>query len=104
MIEGAIIKMGDKEWTVPALSFKQVRVLLPKINSLSKLSAVMKPEQMAVVAEVVHAAVSRNYPDVSLADVEDVLDLRNAPKALMAVMGQSGLEASAEGEAQAGNL
>ncbi len=98
MIEGAKVTMGGKDWIVPSLSFRQVKNLLPKISSIPASAAVLSPDQMEVVTEIVQAALSRNYPEVSAEDVEDMLDLRNAQSILLAVMGQSGLEASAPGE------
>ena len=98
MIEGALVKMGGKEWTVPALTFKQVRTLLPKLTTIPANAVELNKEQMEIVTEVTHAAVSRNYPELTVDDVEDMLDLRNVQVILLAVMGQSGLEASAPGE------
>ena len=98
MIEGALVKMGGKDWTVPALTFKQVRTLLPKLTTIPANAVVLTPEQMEVVTEVIHAAVSRNYPEITPDDIDDMLDLRNVQTILLAVMGQSGLEPSAPGE------
>ena len=64
------------------------------------------PEQMQGVCEIVHAALSRNYDDLTIEQVEDIIDLRNAGAVIQAVMGQSGLTQSkdaAPGEAPAGN-
>jgi len=101
LIDGAEIKMGGKLWVVPALSFKQVKRLLPTMGRVG--SGNVTPENMGDMAEVVHAALSRNYPDVTLDDVEDMLDLSNALSLFLAVMGQSGMEMRQQGEAQAGS-
>ena len=51
---------------------------------------------------VVHAALTRNYPDLAVEQVWDGLDLRNIRAAMDAVAGASGLEAKdAAGEARA---
>lgn len=101
MIDGAKIKMGDQEWIVPALSFGQLKRLMPKINKLSTVSSDMDDEQMDAITDVVQAAMSRNYPDMTVEKVADMLDMANAGQVVRAVMGQSGLVQS--GEAQAGN-
>lgn len=101
MIEGAKINMGGQEWVVPALSFGQLKRLMPKINTLSAVGADMDAGQMDAITEVVQAAMSRNYPEMTVERVADMLDMANAGQVVRAVMGQSGLVPS--GEAQAGN-
>lgn len=96
IIDGVKIKMGGKEYEVPALSFGQLRRLMPKIASLSAIGADIQPEQMDAITEIVHAALSRNYPDITREAVEDMIDLRNAGAVISAVMGQSGLVPSGE--------
>lgn len=101
MIDGAPVKMGGKEWVVPALSFGQLRRLMPQINSLAGFVGVPSDEQIDGMGAIIHAALSRNYPEVTLEEVIDMLDLSNAANVLMAVMGQAGLVQS--GEPKAGN-
>jgi hypothetical protein len=101
LIDGAKIKMGGKDWVVPALSFKQLKRLLPRLNKIG--GGDLSPDNMGDMAEVVHAALSRNYPELTLDEVEDMLDMRCAQFVFMAVIGQSGLEARPEGEAKPGS-
>ena len=91
MIEGIVIQMGGKEFTVPALSLGQVRRLLPKIEKISTVNGLLNAEQMDCIVDVVHAAVIRNYPALTKEEVEDLIDLGNAAVIIKAVMGQSGL-------------
>ncbi len=100
LIDGAKVRMGGKEWIVPALSFRQLKKLLPKINMLN--IGELTVETMDSITEVVHAAISRNYPELSVDDVADMLDVRAAPAVFMAIMGESGLEATSQGEAPEG--
>lgn len=100
MIEGAKINMGGQDWIVPALTFGQLKRLMPKINTLSA-GGDMDASQMDAITEVVQAAMSRNYPEMTVEKVADMLDMANAGPVVRAVMGQSGLVPS--GEAQAGN-
>ena len=102
MIEGVKISMGGNTYEVPALSFGQIKRLMPTIGQISTdAKGGMSDTQMVAMGDIVHAALSRNYPDVTRDQVDDMLDLRNAPEVIKAVMGQSGLVSS--GEAQAGN-
>lgn len=96
IIDGVKIKMGGKEYEVPALSFGQLRRLMPKIESLSSLGATVTAEQMDAIGELVFEALKRNYPDITREAVEDMIDLRNAGAVIAAVMGQSGLVSKGE--------
>jgi ribosomal protein L18E len=100
--EGKTIKAGGKEWIIPALTFKQLKRLRDKLSKLSiKSNGIPEPEQLDVIVEVVHASLSRNYPEVTLEEVEDMIDMDNVLTVLGAVMGQSGLVQAQSGEAKA---
>ena len=100
MIEGAKVQMGGKDYVVPALSFRQVKALQDKIGALSgNMSSMLDPAQMEVIIEIVHASLSRNYPELTIDDVSDLLDMRNAPRVFLSIMGQSGFEEAKPGEA-----
>lgn len=102
LIEGVAIKIGTKEYIVPALNFKQIRALMPKIQNLSVIGATMDGAQMDDVFSVIQAAVSRNYPEISKDFLEDNIDMNNIKPIVNAIMGQSGL-VKTSGEATAGN-
>lgn len=102
LIEGVAIKIGAKEFVVPALSFKQLRQLMPKIKGMAVVGAEMTDQQMGEVVEVVHAAVSRNYPELNKEYLDENIDMNNVRQIIAAIMGQSGL-VKTSGEATAGN-
>jgi hypothetical protein len=91
MIPGVIVKMGGRDWEVPPLTMGQLRKLMPKVRELSGISAGMGEEQIAILCEIVAAALSRNYPDMDAERVENLLDLGNAGSVLSAVLSGSGL-------------
>lgn len=99
MIQGDNINMGGKDWVVPALSFRQLKEHKASINKLG--GGLAGEDQLEDVAVVVHAALSRNYPELTRDAVLDLLDLRNSAVCVASIMGQSGLVAM--GEAGAGN-
>lgn len=92
LIPGNIVNIGGKDYTVPPLSFKQLRRLLDKITLIGTIEGVPSDEQMGAIVEVVHTALARNYPDLTPEQVEDMLDLGNSGKVVQSVMGASGLE------------
>jgi hypothetical protein len=103
MIPGVVIEMGGRDWTVPPLTLGQLRRLMPKVRQLSAIGGEMGEEQIDILVEIVAAAVQRNYPDVTPASVEQLLDLGNAGAILNAVLTGSGLRLreTAPGEAPA---
>jgi hypothetical protein len=106
VISGITVTMGGRDWTVPPLTLGQLRLLMPKVRQLSEIGAQMGETQIAVLVEIVAAALQRNYPDVTAETVEDLLDLGNAGPVLNAVLTGSGLRSRARpsGEALAPEL
>jgi hypothetical protein len=92
LIEGVKINMGGRDFVAPPLNFKALRALTPKLVILSAMGDVPTGEQIDVVLDVVHAALVRNYPDLTRDELEELLDLANLASALVAIMGASGLE------------
>jgi hypothetical protein len=91
MIPGIAITMGDREWTIPPLTLGQLRRLMPKVRQLSDINAQIGETQIAVMVEIVTAALQRNYPDITAETVENLLDLGNSGPVLTAVLTGSGL-------------
>lgn len=105
-LEGVLINLGGQALIVPPLNFKALKALQSKFSTLNslKVGSVPTADQMDVSMEIIHAAIVRNYPDVTLEQVQDWVDLININEILPAIMGASGLERTkgAEvGEAQA---
>jgi len=91
MIPGVMVAMGGREWTIPPLTLGQLRRLMPKVQQLSEIGSQMGETQIEVLVEIVAAAMHRNYPEISVETVEDLLDLGNAGVVLNAVLTGSGL-------------
>ena len=92
MIPGVVVMMGGREWTIPPLTLGQLRQLMPKVRQLSDIGVQMGETQIAVLVEIVTAALQRNYPDIVPDTVEELLDLGNATLVLSAVLTGSGLK------------
>jgi hypothetical protein len=95
--------MGGQDWMVPPLTLGQLRRLMPKVRQLTEIGASMGEAQIAVLIDIVTAALQRNYPEMTPDKVEDLLDLGNASAVLNAVLTGSGLKptGAAMGEAAA---
>lgn len=97
MIDGKTVKMGGKEWTVPPLNFKALKTFGPMLNT-------MTPQQLVAegkVLDLIHAALLRNYPELTVDELEDMLDMGNVMEITMAVLGVSGLVEKQPGGAEA---
>jgi hypothetical protein len=89
LIPGVTLTLGGREFVVPPLSMKALRELHPQWPTLQSMGDVPTGPQIDVVLGVVHSALIRNYPDLTRDELEELVDLGNLPKALMAVMGAS---------------
>lgn len=97
-IPGITINMGGQDLIVPPLSLGDARRLWPKISKLQTEAELPEPERMEIIAEVVHAALARNYPAMTPETVADeLLDMGNFSAVFAEVMSGSGFKM---GEAQ----
>lgn len=79
--EGVEIKIGKKTYIVPPMSFRGLQVQSELITELqarkaSELQRLSLPE-CARYAPILHAAISRNYPELKLEDFLDEMDVRD---------------------------
>jgi hypothetical protein len=88
--------MGGRDWEVPPLTLGQLRRLMPKVRELTTVGASMGEDQIGILAEIVAAALARNYAEMTPELVEDLLDLGNAKEVLQAVLTGSGLRPTGE--------
>jgi len=93
--EGVEVKIGGTVYTVPPLSLRQVKSLQSTLAEFRSLTADgFDVAMFDKVLLVVQTALSRNYPDITLDALADMLDLTNSIVVLNAVMGASGLLSS----------
>lgn len=106
LCEGVAVRMGGRDYVVPPLTLGQLRRHeedLKKVRDITPFSPVAEVEP---AIRVIHAAMTRNYPDLTREALEDLLDMGNVGRVFLAVCAMSGLErareGAAEGEAPAG--
>lgn len=95
-VEGVPLILAGNEYLVPALSLAAFRRLGPRLAALE--SSGDRLAQMGVMGEALHAAMRRNYPELTLEQVEEMFDLRTIEAAFQAVLGQSGVVPHKPGE------
>ena len=96
-VAGVRVDLGGQEFVVPALRFGAVKrftvdgtfasVDTMKVDGLTE-------SNIDAAVRIIHAAMSLNYPEISEADVLELVDRRSLPQLLGAVTGQSRLEAN----------
>ncbi len=100
MIEGAKISMAGMEYIVPPLSFKQLKSLAKDVDGLASSGSSISSEQMDMAVRVIHAALSRNYPGMTVEQIEEMVDLGNFQQIVEAVLGAAGFKKTSGEEAK----
>jgi hypothetical protein len=88
MIPGTTFPMGGQDWLVPPLTLGQLQRFLPRVQELTAAGPVgaFGPEQIAMMVEIITAAMQRNYPEITADQVGNLLDLGNARAVLAATL------------------
>ena len=76
---------------VPALNLKQLKKYSGALAGLSDLSDSTVLDRAGDLVEMIHAALTRNYPEITRDQVEEMIDLRNLLPLTQAIIGVSGL-------------
>ena len=97
MIEGKKLNLGGTEFVVPPFPMRILRTHPEWLKSVRELSDIPTPEQSEAILGIIHAALARNYPDLTPEGVEDLLDVASMMAALQAVMDVSGMVPVAPG-------
>ena len=96
LLEGIKVKLAGRDFTVPSLNMKGIRLLGPKLVALTENlqngAKVMDPGTIGDMLEIIHAAMVRNYPELTMDELEDMVDLSNLEPLFSAVCGQSNLK------------
>ncbi len=90
---------GGRVYTIPPLSLGALQRLQNKLASFSERTA-LDPVSMGVVVEALHAALARNYPDLTEGEVSELVDVSQIGDVMAAVLDVSGLKRKAQAEAK----
>jgi hypothetical protein len=100
-IKGIPKELGGTTYIVPPLSLGALEQLHEKLGTFA--GDVSDLGQVATVIDAAHAALRRNYPDMTREQVADMVDVSNMLELFEAVMDISGARRKAhEAEAAAG--
>lgn len=94
MIDGKILKIGEKEYIVPPMNFKTLKKVLPKVSSWDKTDFKGPEATMDIISkfsEIILLALQRNYPDLTLDELEEHLTMKEINPIVEIVLEVSGL-------------
>jgi hypothetical protein len=100
---GTWVTFGGESYKVPPLSFAAIKRLKDQVQTLAQVTGQPTTEQMDVVLDVVHSAMSRNYPSLTQDAVAEMVDLDNFSEVLGAVLRIAGFKPREQGEEGGGS-
>ena len=91
---------GERVYKLPPLSMGAMERLQKGLAALSTAEA-LSPESITTIVDAAHAALRRNYPNLSREDVADLVDVGNMFDVVGAVLDVSGIKRKAQAAEQA---
>ena len=89
MREGVKVKIGGKDYVVPALTIRLMKEHKGDLKALNETTDQF--DQLDLMLKVVLSALKLNYPEMDGERLQDEMDLRALPAVFSAVMGVSDL-------------
>lgn len=102
LIPGIAFTFGGRVLQIPPLSLGDLEALQQRLDELPTLEAT-NPKAVATVLDATTAALQRNYPQLTRADVGRLVDVGNMLDVMQAVMDVAGVHRRGL-EADRGNL
>ena len=103
LIPGVRFDFGGERWyVVPPLALGVLEVMQAQLNEVPMLSAT-DPAAVRTMIDATHAALSRNYPDITKEIVGTLVDLGNMPEVFQCLMDVGGVKRRAQQDADQGN-
>lgn len=98
--EGEPVRLGKNVYIVPSLSIKQAKKLWPLMMEMDAKGITKEtiPEQQDACVAIIHAALTRNYPNLGREELDDLIDMSNIRTLMLIVSAQSGFKERALGE------
>lgn len=103
LIDGVALSLRNRDFTVPAMTFGQIKRLKAEFETLKTAGQDFTPESHEAIITIVHTAMMPNHPELTRDELEDLLDPTNIATAFNAIMGASGLAQSGEARAATKN-
>lgn len=92
-VKGIAVQLGGESYVIPPLSLGALEQLQERIASFK--GDIRDKDQVATVIDAAHAAMKRNYPDLTRDEIAELIDVGNMADVFEAVMDVSGLKRKA---------
>ncbi|MGS0922131.1 hypothetical protein ACR30T_00235 [Neisseria gonorrhoeae] len=99
-IKGVTVELNGADYVIPPIALGALEQLQERIGSFDGNAA--DAGQISTVIDCAHAALKRNYPDLTREEAADLIDIGNMNEVFAAVMDVSGLKRKEQEAAQAG--
>lgn len=99
-IKGVTVELNGTNYVIPPIALGALEQLQERIGTFD--GNVQDAKQISTVIDCAHAAMRRNYPDMTREEVADLIDIGNMNEVFTAVMDVSGLKRKEQEAAQAG--
>lgn len=91
--QGIPFNFDGRTLIIPPLSLGAMEQLQGRLETMGE--HITKPEYIATVVDSVHAALQRNYPDMTREEVAGLLDLQNMQEVMACVFDVGGVKRKA---------
>jgi hypothetical protein len=87
--DGVTVKVGGVEYIIPPLNLKQIKKFQPELESIAKKTVV---ELLDFTSQILYSTLSRNYPEITQDQCDEMVDVKNVGTWMQAITAQSGLQ------------
>lgn len=86
---GQEIQMGERKLTLPPLNFKQLKDegFRKKLSAMGTIGSEATTEQIDAARDAIYACLVRNYPDLSVDALEEMITMGNLRQCIRAMFG-----------------
>lgn len=99
LLDGITVKLAGVDYVAPPMNLLTLKKYSPQLGAIMSGNGVESLENIGAVVDVVHACLVRNYPDLTVEKVSEILDIKNMKDALNAIMNVSGIEEAGKAKA-----
>jgi hypothetical protein len=92
-VKGLPVDLNGSVYIIPPIALGALEQLQDRITTFTGDVTDMK--QIATVIDAAHAALKRNYPEITRSEVADLIDVSNMAEVFEAIMDVSGLKRKA---------
>lgn len=95
-IPGTVMNLAGSDYTLAPLNLRQLEELSDTIDAVNAITSLRDAAKAALL--LAHASLSRNYPDITKAQVAELVDAGNMRELIETVLGVSGYGKTKPGE------